>query len=125
MQFKKPQSNYPEIKDIDLDEFQRLSQEANDKELAWAKIAQELSALECTKKERFATICSIYYTNCKSNAETERAALRDAQWSDFLRGFKEIQSKEILAKAEKNVAVRNWESARTVISLKKQELNRL
>lgn len=123
MQFKKPQSNYPEIKDIDLGEFQRLCQEANDKELSWAQASQRYSGVECVRKETFAKICSSL--KGKSNAENEKSALCSEEWVKFIENLKTLELEEIISKANKNIAVRNWETARTVISLKKQELNRL
>lgn len=123
MKFSKPKIDVSEIKDISLEEFQRLAQEANDKEIEWAKTYQTLNYLERMRKEFFARLCN--ETNEKTIAQSVNTALSKDDWQTFVVGLCAAENMEIEAKAKKDVAIRNWETYRTVISLKKQEMNRI
>jgi len=91
-----------------------FANKANVAERALVEADETYQILDDVKKEYFASLVDLQ--DAKTTAEKERMALQDDRWSEWLVGYQEARKISRQARVDKNVAVRNWETCRSLLS---------
>lgn len=99
----------------------KLAHKANEMERHLVDMQEQFDLLDDVKKEFFASI--VDGQAGKSTAEKERAALISQEWKDWMTGYMEAKASYLKAKVKRNVAVRNWETCRSIMSSLRTERN--
>lgn len=94
-------------------------QEANLEDISCVDIVETFKVLESHKDLVFQRLCSQF--DVKTTAEKERLATLSDEWKQFIEGLDAARKESELAKARKAVAIRNWETTRSILSSKNTE----
>lgn len=94
-------------------------EEANLEDISCVDIVETFKVLESHKDLLFQKLCSQY--DVKTTAEKERLATMSIEWHEFIQGLDEARKNSEAAKARKAVAIRNWETMRSILSSKNIE----
>lgn len=114
--FKKKDFSIPELEEK-LSELTWLCFKADE---IFNFYQEELNIAEDTKKVNFALIKE--KTTGKSDAEKERMALTSDEWSRILDVHHELREKRAEAMLWRDKYRRNWETCRSLLSSKRNEL---
>lgn len=92
-------------------------------DVEYIKAKESYMILDDIKKITFQRI--VDKMDGKTYSTKERSALISQEWSDFMDTYSIHRVAESKAKIERDNAHRTWETVRSIMSLRKNELNRL
>jgi len=98
-------------------QLSELAQQANKYERIHAEAESIFRDLESLKHDFFASV--VDKQAGKSTAEKERKARLSEDWKVWMCDFRNAQSNFIRSRADRNCAVRNWETCRSELSSSK------
>ena len=85
----------------------------------WQQAETQARMLSDSKHEMFAQLC--LKNACKTNAESERITRTSSEWLKFKKGMLEAENKARQLKVRRESARVLWETARSILSTKKNE----